>query len=142
MAVRTYNKGKALLAQGFNFTANTVRAMLLKQGAAPFDETNDFVADIVADEIAATGYGRIDLATKAVTIVDADHLAKLTCDPIDFTAIGGAANETIERLVIFKFVTNDADSILIADYDTVLVVTDGVNKVIFTPDASGLMTIN
>lgn len=69
------------------------------------------------DEYNGSGYARVQLTGCAVTIDNATMRAILTCNPITFSSLGIGSRQCI-GMVIFKKVTNDADSINIAAIDT------------------------
>lgn len=99
----------------------------------------NFVADVVADELAGTGYSRITLASEAAGENDTTDLANVDAtDPSAQTL--SADNGTIAGWWVYRVVTNDADSILIGFLDTTDLVTNGGNvQLIF--DAAGLITL-
>jgi hypothetical protein len=109
-----YNRGKLIITDSsLSWTADTIRALLVDSGYVYSDDHN-FVSDVAGDEVADASYARQTLANKAVSEDDTNNIATMEADPIDFGALTGV---TPEGLVIFKFVTNDADSPLIAFCD-------------------------
>ena len=124
MATTVYNRG---LDELRDFTTDTFRALLLDNIYTP-DKDDDFVSDVSADELAGAGYARPTLGTKSRTIDDAqDRIEYAAADP-DFGPI--VAGETAQYMVVYRFVTNDADSILIACYDIGGVPTNGAAFVV------------
>lgn len=121
------------------WTSDTIHCILLKGNGTPL-KTNATVGDALGeanvDECDATNYVRKTLANKAVTttgnktLFDADN-------PV-WTALGGASNNTITGVLIFKFVTNDAASIPLAYIDVADLVTNG-GQVTYTKDATNKM---
>lgn len=124
------NKGKYLLATGAIVPGTSdLRMGLLKTLAAHTNvpEVN-FVSDMESHadfaELTAGGYGRIALTSEAATENDgALDYASIDSDNVAFGAI--AAGETIVGAFIFKFVTNDADSPVLAIYDLASTPTNG-----------------
>jgi hypothetical protein len=90
---------------------------LLLTGAVTFNPDHATVSAVVAANTEASdgSYGRIALTTETVTQDDANDRAELDCATIDFGALD---NETPTAMVIFHLVTNDADSIPVALYET------------------------
>ena len=104
-----YNRGKFIVADSsLNWTADTIRALLV-DATYVYDADDNFVADI-AGELTDGSYARQTLANKSVTEDDTNDQATMDADPVDFGALD---NETPEGIILFKFVTNDADSPLI-----------------------------
>lgn len=124
MATTVYNIG---LDELRDFTTDTIRAMLLDNTYTP-DKDHDFVADVVAAELAGAGYARETLTTKARTVSDANDRIEYTADDPDFGAV--AVGETAQYMVVYKFVTNDADSILLSCFDLGGVPTNGASFVV------------
>jgi hypothetical protein len=103
----------------------------------------NFVADVVAVEIAATNYVRKTLTGEAVTEDDANDRAVIDADnPSTWTALGGALNDTIAGGWIFRQVTNDADSVLWCFLDLVPdLVTNGSDVILSFHATSGISTV-
>ena len=109
-----YNRGKFIIADSsLNWTADTIRVLLVDSGYA-YDPDDNFVSDVSADEVVDASYARQTLANKAVNEDDANDEATMEADPADFGALTGV---TPAGIVVFKFVTNDADSPLISFSD-------------------------
>jgi hypothetical protein len=109
-----YNRGKLIITNSsLSWTADTIRALLVDSGYVYSDDHN-FVSDVAGDEVADASYARQTLANKAVNEDDTNNIATMEADPIDFGALTGV---TPEGIILFKFVTNDADSPLISFSD-------------------------
>lgn len=109
----TFNRGKFIVADGsLDWTADTIRVLLV-DATYTFDPDDNFVADITG-ELTDGSYARQTLANKGVTEDDTNDRAVATADPADF---GALTNETPEAIVVFKLVTNDADSPLLSFHD-------------------------
>lgn len=122
MAVTIYNRG---LDQLNDFTSGTYKWLLLKSTGYTVDRDHDFVSDLTpaSNEISASGYARVTASTKTRTIDDTNDRISYDCDDPAFGSI--AAGQTYGAAVLFKFVTNDSDSILIAYFTLTATATDG-----------------
>jgi hypothetical protein len=130
MAQTVTNKAKYLLATGGLVLDGTddIRMGLLKTLAGHGNVPDiNFVADMEAHadfaELTVAGYGRIALTGKSVTEDDTDDRAEVDSDNVAFGAL--AAGETIVGAFIYKHVTNDSDSPVIAIYDLPSTPTNG-----------------
>ena len=118
-----YTPFKAKLLKGeIDFDApNDIRIALLKVKAsttADTDQDAEFVSSITTlGELVATNYVRKALTGETVNQDDPNNRAEFDAGDVTFTALGGATNDTIGAILLFKFVTNDADSPLIAYID-------------------------
>lgn len=123
-----YNRGKFIIADGsLGWIADTERVLLV-DATYVYDPDHNFVSDVSADEVVDASYARQTLANKAVTEDDALDEATLDADPADFGALTGV---TPAGAVVFKFVTNDADSPLISFHDAGFgVVANGAGYVV------------
>ena len=109
MAV-TSNIFKKKLADGdVDLATADIRSLLIDDSITP-DPDDDFVADIVAAEIAGTGYARKTLASETVTRDDTNNLTKVTASD---RVWAGADFGSPEYEVFYVHVTNDADSWII-----------------------------
>ena len=114
----------------FDWTAGNVTAMIVDSGGGALwtpDPTDDVVATILAAGAveAATPADRQTLTTPTSALSGADHLVYMDSDPVVYPNIPNAT--TYDTLVLFQFVTNDADSWLIAAYDLGAQTGDGSN---------------
>lgn len=113
-----FNRAKLLLATGaLDLSTADLRCLLLRgDGGSPYsyDPDDVFVADLT-DELSVGGYVRQALTGLSVTQDDANDRANAEADQVEFPGL--AAGETIAAAVVFQFVTNDADSILVGFYD-------------------------
>lgn len=137
----------------FNFVDDDIRVLLVSN-TATFDPTAEFVADIVADEVAnaaGTGYERKTLAGKAKAIVEAvtitgitgaKDVVRMTANNLTYTNIN--TNLRIGGGYLFKFVTNDADSLIVASFTVPDIPSDVINlpEVVITPDSNLGYTFN
>lgn len=119
------------------WTTDTVKAMLVDSLTWTPDKSDGFVATVIAAgavELTAAGYARQTLGGKAEAIDGGGHRVLLSGNIIDFGVMAAAQN--YDRLVLFRQVTNDADSWLIAALDIGSLTTNGVTRR-FVPDADG-----
>lgn len=108
-----YNRGKFIIADGsLVWTGDTIRALLV-DASYVYDPDDNFVSDI-SGELTDASYARQTLGNKGVTEDDTADEAWLTADPVDYGALD---NETPAGQVLFKFVTNDGDSPVVAFSD-------------------------
>jgi hypothetical protein len=87
-----------------------------------FTKSHEFVSDIVANEASGTGYSRKTLANTSIALDTGNDRVEFDADDISYTALDAG---TIASAIIYKEVTNDADSQLIADVDFTDLVTNG-----------------
>jgi len=118
MASVVYNEFKRANAAGeIDLNADDIRAILVMTNTTA-DTENDakvYVGDLTTlDESDATGYARQALATEAVNKDDANDRAEFDADDVSFSGMSGDATRDYQGVVLYKHVTNDADSPLIA----------------------------
>lgn len=135
MADGVYNRGLDEMA---TFTSNSFKVLLLKGSGYTFNKDHDFVADLTpaSNEIAGSGYSRQTLASKTRTIDDTND--RITYDAADPAFGSIVTGETVSAMVLYRFVTNDSDSILVAYYDLPDTPTDG-NPFTVILGSSGLL---
>ena len=122
MASNLYNPGLEKLLDGtIDFENDTINVLLVDTSHT-FDKTHDFVDDIVANEASGTGYARKTLANAAIALDAANDRVEFDADNPSYTALDAG---TIAAAIIFKQVTNDSDSPLIAQIDFADLVTNG-----------------
>lgn len=98
--------------------------VLLLQSSESYDPDDVYVADL-ANEISVSGYSRQTLSGRVVAQDDTNDRADFSGNNVTFTAL--VAGQTIGAAVIFKFVTNDSDSLLVCYHDLTNTATDGSN---------------
>ena len=122
MASNLYNPGLEKLLDGtIAFETDTINVLLVNTSHT-FTKTHEFVSDIVANEASGTGYARKTLANAAIALDAANDRVEFDADNPSYTALDAG---TIAAAIIFKQVTNDADSPLIAQIDFADLVTNG-----------------
>jgi hypothetical protein len=122
MSSGMYDKGRLEIAKG-NVTwggAGTYKVLLVDETYV-FNSAHDFVDDVAAKEVSGTGYTRKTLANLVAAVVA--NKAECSADNPVWTGLA-LGSEKAAGVVVFKQVTNDADSFLIcfidvADLDTI-----------------------
>lgn len=107
MANRFFPKGKEKMLDGLiDWNTNTIKARLVKN-TYTYDAAHEFVSSVTA----VTGTTDQTLTTPTITggVFDADD--------VTFSAV--PSGETASAVVLYKFVTNDADSPVLALIDTI-----------------------
>lgn len=123
MAASAYNRAKYLAAKGdLDLDTADLRAMLVTSSYT-FNADHDFVSDVVANEISASGYARQTLGGHAVTLDDTNDRAYADFNDVAFGAIASGA--TSAKLIVYKQVTNDSDHVLVGCYDFAVVTNGG-----------------
>lgn len=140
MASNLYNPGLLKLLNGSIDFANDTIKVLLVNTSHTYDKTDEFVSDIVANEasnVSGTGYERKTLASKTLTLDAANDRVEYDAANPTYTSIDAG---TIAAAIIYKEVTNDADSPVIAQIDFADLVTNG-SDVELQVNADGLFTV-
>jgi hypothetical protein len=138
MASINYNSFfKKVLEGDIDLVADTINVLLVDDTYTE-SKAHDFVEDVSGDELSGTGYTRKTLSGKSVTIdTDNNRIYFDATDPVwtglDAGVIGGA--------VVFKQVTNDADSPVICFLDATNLTTNG-SDVTLVFNAAGILRVN
>lgn len=120
MASFVYTRALFQLANGdMDLTGDDIRVLLVKESG---NTTTDTEADTTfldqfttLGELSATSYVRKALANELITEDTANDRAEFSADAtVVWSPLGGASNDTIGALILYKHVTNDTDSIPIA----------------------------
>lgn len=120
----------------FVWTDGSVRCLLVNSDTWTPSPSNGVVGDILgagADEAATTGDRQV-LGSPAAALSGTDHLVYYDSDPVVYPGVSAAV--PFDTLVLFKFVTDDTDSWLIASYDLGAQTGDGADVTI-NPDSLG-----
>jgi hypothetical protein len=111
MASTLYNNALELISNGeIDWVDDDIRCLLVTSSYTPDRDTHDFVDDIT-NELSGGNYVRKALTT-ATTQNNTDDRADLSADNVTWTALEAAAG-TPALAIIYKQVTNDADSPLL-----------------------------
>lgn len=135
---------KALLNQSstFDHDGDTFKIMLLDNGHALNRAAHDFVSDVVADEVTGTNYARLTLTSPAVTGPVANVITWDATEPATpHWAQSGTGFTDARYAVLFKFVTVDADSPIIAYHDFVTDKGNVTGDLSIELDALGIATL-
>ena len=118
MANFIYEKALTKIALGdIHFDTDDIRVLLVGTITTADTETEvEFISGFTTlDEFTDASYARKTLTTKAVNEDLANNRAEFDADNVTWTALTG---DTAQAAIVYKFVTNDADSIPIAYIDT------------------------
>ena len=120
MANFWYNEAKRALAEGeLDLVDNTLQVMLVMTNTTvdTEDDVNTLSGFTTLDEYDGANYARGTIANLAIAEDTANDRAEIDGDNQVFASLG-AGTRQCQAAVIFKFVTNDSDSVPIAYYDT------------------------
>lgn len=127
------------------WTTDTFEWMLLKASWTPDSTVNIFVSDVAGgNEITDGSYSRQAVTTPAQTITlpyssdGSGGAINYTCDGPNFGVLAGA--EVAAWLVLYRLVTNDADSELVAAMPCAYT-ADGATTAVFTLPATGAVAL-
>lgn len=134
MASIVYNRAKSeFLKANIDWLDDTIKVLLVDADYVPNPDHN-FVSSVSSEELSGTGYtggfagsGRKTLANKTVTQDDTNDRAAATADPSTWTAINAG---TAAYAIVYKSVSSDADSPLIACIDIANVTFNGTDYTI------------
>ncbi len=146
MASKFYGKGlRSLLDGTIDYLTATIKVMIVNDGYT-FDADHEFISDVVANEVTASGYvggfagaGRKTLAGKTVTDDTANNRIEFDCSDVVWTALG-AGDEAAAVIVVWEN-TNDAASRVVAHLDPADLVLNG-SDVTLVVNAEGLLQIS
>ncbi len=130
MARFVYNAAKAGLFKGeIDLDGDTFKVLLL-EASGDQDKDDADVAAVLAragtTELTSTGYVRRTLTGLVVTQDDTNDDAEWTADNVEWDPITQLAAEVVVGFFIYKFVTNDSDSIpILINDDTTNLTPDG-----------------
>lgn len=125
MASVVYNSAKQAIGDGyiaFDSLSQTYRILLVNATYTPDVDTHIYVSSVVSAELSGTGYVRKDVVGRASTLDLANNWCNFVGDSITWTSINAG---TACYAILYKFITNDADSMLIACIDFPDTVTNG-----------------
>lgn len=119
-----------------DWTTDTVRAVLFDSATWTPDESDGFVGTAIGAGAIETSGTRQTLANRTAALSGGDHLVYWDGDPIIYPGV--LLGEDFDSLVLYRFVTNDADSYLIAHYELGAQTGDG-NSITLNPDSLGYL---
>jgi len=132
MASLVTNKG-ALDRLGSWLTA-TIKALLVTSSQA-LAKTDNFVSEMVANELGVAGYSRQTLASKTLTEDDTNHRVVESCGNIAFGSCASGA--TIGACIFFRDTGNDATAPIWTEDDVANTATNG-STITYVPHANGV----
>ena len=150
MANRFYNRAARRILDGnLNLTSSTLKIMLVDAGYT-FNADHDFVGSGAGtpggEELSGTGYaagfggaGRRTLANKVFSEDDTNDRGEMDCDDVTWTAINAGA---AAAAIVIKEGTSDADSELIAFFDSGFPVTTNGGDLTLQVNAEGLLQLS
>jgi len=156
MANSWFNTGKLRCWAGATGEVDLINdatvKMMAHEDMTGIDTDDEFVGDYIgtATEVTSTGYtggwggaDRLALASKALTVDQANDRAEFDCANITWTAISQAAAETWLGFSLISEITNDAATPAIAWIDTAagLPLAPNGSDITLTIDAEGLLHI-
>lgn len=134
---RVYNRGARLLLDAVSGASDVsnLRALLLVtsgEGGSAFNRLENFVSQLSGE---AAGAGRITLS--GVSVAQNTSGAEAAALSVVFPAV--TAGQTVGAAVVYRFVTNDADSELVSYYNLGELATTGKSfRVNWSSVASGV----
>ena len=141
MASDIYDNGFEGISDGSIDWINDDIQILLVVDAYTFLRTEADVADVVASEVTASGYSRKALAGLSETWDQTTREFRFDATNPVWVAIDNNTAETSKAGIIFKFVTNDADSLLIAYVEDSSAITFNNSLVTLALGATGAFKI-
>lgn len=120
MANFAYTPAKAKIAKGeIDFVNDDIRVLLVMTNTtADTEQDKEFIGDLTTlDEFDGANYARKALGSQAVNQDDPNNRAEFDAADVTWTALGAGTRQA-QGAVLYKFVTNDADSPLIGWIDT------------------------
>lgn len=142
MASFVYTPAKTKMLNG-TFTFADLRLILVMTNTtADTDQDLENVADLgTLDEMDGANYVRKAVTSEAVVQDDPNNRAELSFDPVTWSALGNGTRQ-LEGIILIQFVTNDADSLLVAFIDpTGWPLNPGGADLVVTPNAEGVLQL-
>lgn len=150
MASFVYTKRFTELLNGdLDFAADDIRAILVDSGTTldTEEDIDTFAGATTIGEITATNYssGGAALASEAVNEDLPNDRAEFDAADLTWSSLGGATNDTIQAIVIYKWITNLNSSKPIAYLDSAkisqLPLTTNGGDVTFQWNAEGILQL-
>jgi hypothetical protein len=142
MASVIYQAVKFLKGTGsLTWTSDTIRTALVMTNTTVDTEDSgiDFLADFAdLDEFDGAGYSRLDLGTKAFARDDPNSRTEFDAADAAYGALA-AGSRDVQGVLIFKFVTTDADSVPLAFVEFAAPVTADGTAFTIQWDAEGIV---
>lgn len=108
-----------LINGGIDLNTDDIRAILCMTNttADTAKDAIDQISDLTLDECDDSGYARVALTGEAVNVDDTNDRAEFDANDLSFTGLSGNSSRAIQGVLLYKHVTNDADSIPIVFID-------------------------
>ncbi len=119
MTTTVYNAGLDAIS---TWTTDDFGFLLVDSSYVP-DVDDVYVSEVLAAELAGVGYGRQPVTGPTRTVDNTLDRIVYNCDDLDFGDI--VTGEVADAMILYKFVTNDADSLLVAHYSLGGIATTG-----------------
>ncbi len=131
---------KNLMNGGIDLDTDTIKVMLLTNSHANNADTQEFIDDVSANEVAGTGYtaGGATLANKAVTQDNTDNEGVFDADDVSWAA----SSITARYAVIYKDTGTPATSPIIAIIDFGEDKVSSAGAFTINWDAEGILNLN
>lgn len=102
---------------GGAWTTDTFEFLLLKGTGYTPNKDHHFVSELTpaSNECSVASYSRVTMTSPVRTPDTTNDKVIYDCDNIDFGSL--ESGETVTGLVLYKFVTDDSDHILVAHFD-------------------------
>ena len=97
MAAQAYNRAGVLLSTR-PWLTHAFQVLLL-YNTYTFNKDHDFIADVVANEASGTGYARLTVSGKTITIDDTNDRWVLDCDDFAYSAINTGATPIVGYVI-------------------------------------------
>lgn len=145
MASFLYNEFKRASAAGeLDLNAHDIRVLLVMTNTT-VDTQNDGINFVngftTLDEMDGTNYARKTLANEAVNKDDANDRAEFDADDVVWTGLGNGTRQ-IQGALLFRFVTNDTDSVPIAFVEFLSTINPGGSDLTIQWNAEGVLQLN
>lgn len=108
-AAHMYNNGKAM---GRNWPYDDFAFMLVKSSYT-FNPTDYAVSDIVAHEASGTGYSRLPVNSRSISVDNGTGIAYMRCASPEWPTV---TVSDVKYLVLYQDLGSDAGNVLIACY--------------------------
>jgi len=145
MASQVYNEFKRASAAGEIALATDDMRVALLMDTTTCDTENDAIVNVadftLIDRSDAAGYADVALAAEAVNKDDANDRAEFDANDASFTGLGGDATRDYVGLLLYKFVTNDAASIVVAFIEFAAPVSKTVTQLDVAFNAEGILNL-
>lgn len=139
---KMYNTGLGSIADGtISWATSSIKALVVDSGHT-FDDNDQFVSDVVADEVTnatGTGYARKTLTGKTVTVVQADDRVIFDASDVTYSAV--ETNETWDAVILYLDSNTDSTSKLICYIEIDALETNGSDATIVWA-STGIFRLN